>query len=169
MLGINPSSDPLAYSKVRLEWPTGGQPAFAITDDVAFLRTTEEDDQYNRIRDRQVTPHDSASLTTTDTYTRVWRVDWTCYGPTSFDNARLLKSGMLLDFSHGALAASNLYLVTDIPATTRAPELFQGQWWDRSDVHLRLNELVTETTTVASIATAEVRLYTVSGLVADLN
>ena len=61
MLGIDPASDALAYSKVRLDWPTGGQPAFAITDDVAFLRTTEEDDQYNRIRDKQISPNNSTS------------------------------------------------------------------------------------------------------------
>ena len=170
MLGLNPTSntDP-AYAKVRLGWPTQGQPAWAITDDVCFLRVTEEDDPYNQIRDRKFLALSPTSFQTIDTYTRAWRVNWACYGPTGFDNARLLKSALLgWDFAHDSLAGANLYLVPALPATTRAPELFQGQWWERADFSARLYELVTETVNVDSISTAEVLLYNATGLMADL-
>ena len=170
MLGIDPSIDLTAYSKVRLDWPTGGAPGWGIGDDVAFIRTTEEDDVYNRLRDRVIGPLNSTVLNSTDTYTRVWRVSYSFYGPNSFDNARLLKSSLLsLDFAHDTLANANLYLVTDIPATTRNPEKYQGQWWERCDLSVKLNELITETLTVSSIQSAEVLLYTERGLVTDLH
>ena len=167
-LGRSPETHPLAYSKVRLDWPTGGQPAWGINDDVCFLKVSEEDDPYNRIRDRRLTPNDAVSVTTTITYTRVWRVSWSFYGPTSFDAARLVKSALLnLDFPADTLQAANLSLVTDLAATTRNPEKFQGQWWERTDLTAKLNELVTETLTVAIIASAEVMVATESGPVAD--
>ena len=169
MLGRDPSADPLAYAKVRLDWPTGGQPAWAITDDVCFLKATEEDDAYNRVRDRVWTPQDSASVLAQDTYTRVWRVSWSFYGPTAFDNARLLKSTLLtVDFPSDTLQMSKLYLITDTQATTRSPELFQGQWWERTDFSIKLNELVEETLSVPTIASAEILLETERGVQADL-
>jgi hypothetical protein len=169
MLGINPATDTLAYAKVRLEWPTAGQPAWGVTDDVCFLKCVEEDDPYNRIRDRQFGPQNGL-YSATDSYTRVWRVSWCLYGPTSFDNARLIKSSLFAaDFAHDTLAGSNLYLVTDLPATRRAPEKFQNQWWDRSDVDVRINEFITETLTVNSVASAQVLVYDATGEVENLS
>jgi hypothetical protein len=168
MLGINPATDSLAYSKVRLEWPQAGQPGWGLGDDVCFVKCVEEDDSYNRIRDRRFGTQ-SGSYGSTDTYTRVWRVSWALYGPNSFDNARLIKSALFsADFTHDTLAASSLYLVTDIPATRRAPEKFQNQWWDRSDLDIRLNEFVTETLAVNSISTAEVLVYDHTGEIEDI-
>lgn len=169
MLGIDPTVDPLAYSKVRIDWPTQGQPAWGISDDICFLQVTEEDDKYNRIRDSKYLVTDSITFSKTGTYTRVWKVSWALYGPNGFDNARLLKSGLFsVDFVHDSLAASNLYLVSDIPATTRNPEKFQGQWWERCDLMVRLNEQITETLNIPAISTVEVKLYTEAGLAADI-
>ncbi len=122
ILGLNPANDPLAYSKVRVGW--NAQPGFALTDDICSIRATEADDEYNRIRDRQVAPNNSTGVYLTDTFTRVWQAHLTLYGPNSFDHARLIKSALLLDWTHDTLAASNLYLVTYLPATRRVPELF---------------------------------------------
>lgn len=168
MLGIDPSSDPLAYSKVRLGWPEAGQPSWGINDDVCFLKVTEEDDPYNRVRDRTFGTQ-SGSFGSTDTYTRVWRIAWSLYGPNSFDNARLIKSALFAaDFAHDTLAANSMYLVSDVPATRRAPEKFQNQWWDRSDLDIRLNELITESLTLNSISTAQVLVYTDNGEVENI-
>jgi hypothetical protein len=169
MLGIDVSTDPLAYSKVRLGWQTLGQPGWGVSDDVCTIQATEEDDKYNRIRDLEYTAASSTSFTKTFIYTRVWRVAFSFYGPTGFDNARTLKSALLsTDAIRYALAASALYVVSDMPATVRAPELFQGQWWERSDFSVRMNEQVTETQTVSAIASVEVLTYTVAGLEADV-
>ncbi len=166
VLGINPATDALAYSKVRIGWIA--QPAWAITDDVCSITATEQDADYNRILDRRYAWNDSASVRQNDTYTRVWQVKWVFYGPNGFDHARLLKSSMRLDFTHDTLLASNLTLTGNIPATMRAPELFEGQWWDRSDVKLSFYELVTESLVVNSIASVEIKVYNKTGLVDDL-
>jgi hypothetical protein len=166
ILGINPATDAKAYSKVRIGWIA--QPAFGITDDVCTILCTESDDEYDRIRDRQVQPNTSGSVYLADTFTRVWQARLTLYGPNSFDHARLIKSALTLDWTHDALAASNLYLVTGLPATQRVPELFEGQWWERSDMEFKLNEQISESLTCAAIASSEVVLYSERGEQADL-
>lgn len=170
MLGCDPASDPQAYYKVRLEWPTQGQPAWDINEDICFLRATEEDGEYNKIRDRKLSYQDSISLESTDTYTRIWRVSWSFYGPNSFDNARQVKSALMsLDFVSDQLADMSLYLDTQLTATTRNPEKFGSQWWERTDLSVRMNELVTESLTVSTIASAEVILIENDrGQVADI-
>ena len=155
------------YAKARIDWPTGGAPGWKISDDVTFIRAVETDDEYNRLRDLKVTTIDADTLQEEITYTRVWEVSFVCYGPNSFDNARNLKSSLLR--STPTLAAANLYPVSDIPAPQRVPELFSGQWWERTDISFRLNEQVTETEVINSIASAEVLISTAAGEVADLN
>lgn len=169
MLGIDPTADPLAYSKVRLDWPTGGQPAWAIADDVCFLGATEADDEYNRIRDKNVVNNAAGGVDVIYTFVRCWRVNYLLYGPNAFDNARLIRSGFLqLGIVAAALAEVNLDLVTDIAASSRNPELYQGQWWERADLTVFLYELVTETLSAPIIASAEVKLFTPDqGQVAD--
>jgi hypothetical protein len=169
MLGIDTTADPLAYKKVRVDWLTSGQPGWGIADDVCFVRCTETDRDFTKTRDRQYAQNGSTSLNRTETYTRVWRVDWALYGPDSFDNARLIRSAVRLEFAHDALAAIGLALVPAIPAPVRAPELFQGQWWERVDVHAEFYELVTETLSVDAVASVEVLIETNDlGLVDDI-
>lgn len=168
MLGIDPATDTNAYSKVRLDWPTQGQPAWAISEDVVFLRIAEHDNEYTKIRDVEILARDAASVTQRFTYTRTWSVYWVLYGPNSFDRATILKSALLLDYAYDLLAASSLYATGTLGTTKRAPELFASQWWERSDLEIYLNEAITETTGINSIGSAEVILDTVRGVVADI-
>lgn len=155
VLNLDPASDAQAYSKVRIGWIT--QPSFGRDEDICSIRCTESDGGFTT-RDRKVDVNDSTTVKLIDTYIRVWSVAFTFYGPNGFDNARLLKSAVLMDWNHGQLADAGMYLVTEFKATTRAPELFEGQWWDRSDLTLFFNELVTETITAPSMASAEALL-----------
>jgi hypothetical protein len=147
-------------SAVRISWPTGGAPGWDITDDVIFLKATITNDRVNRSRDRGHSNPSDGSLTETVTYIRVWKIDFLLYGPNSLDHARLIKSALYMDWTQTTLAASNMAVVLDVADPRRMPELFEGQWWERSDFSARFNELVTETTTVAAIASIEIDLYT---------
>ena len=167
MLDIDPASDG-AYSKVRVDWSRGGAPAWKVTDDVCFLRCAEDDDEYNRIREVKLTGRDDVSLTRTTTYTRVWRVNWILYGPNSFDHARMVRSALFGPLAHDALAASNLYFIPTPAAPVRLPELFSGNWWERTDFSARFNEAVTEVETISSIASAEIIVETERGIVEDI-
>jgi hypothetical protein len=176
MVGVGLDPTVAASAKaVRIGWQTTGQPASDITEDVIYIRCTEEDDLYNRIRDEEIAdvlPEPSTQLQITTTYTRVWRTFWTLYGPGSFDKARQIKSALFKQKIHdmllgaygtfqllpnpGAYANLALYLVTEIMAPTRVPENFGGQWWERVDFACQFNEGVTEVDTVNAVVSTEV-------------
>jgi hypothetical protein len=155
MLGIAPTN-PRFNDLVRLDWPTGGQPAYLITDDICFLRNVVSDDPYNRVRDKASDFNDGVTNKETFTYTRVWKTSFTVVGPNSLDNARLIKSALFLDFPLDALALQNLFIISDIADPIRAPELFDGQWWERVELEARMNEAVTETIFTPAIASAQI-------------
>lgn len=156
------------YDKVRLEWPMYGQPAWKIKDDVAFLRATQEDNEYDKIRDVvQLSNPDAAHVQFQTTYVRVWRIFWSVMGPNSFDMVRQIKSGLFGWDSHDRLALSNLYAVTNFPAPQRLYELYDAGWWIRTDFEAHFNEFVTELDTEQSVASVEVKIIKESGLSID--
>lgn len=158
---------PAANSAVRIAWNTTGAPAWTIGTDVLSIQIVEQDDQYNRIRDRQFTTNDDISVTQNDEYTRCWLVAMVGRGPEAFDRMRLIKSALFQDFTHDILAASQLYLVPNLVAPVRTPELFQGEWWEVTTWSCSFYEQVNETTTIGTVASAEVIVQNNSGVVAD--
>lgn len=161
MLGLTPPDAPQpgtqdpSYFAVRCGWQQLGQPFQKITDDVTYVRALEVDDGYNRVRDVQYAPTADGATKTTN-YTRVWEVYWTVYGPSSTDNARLIRTRLHDQDIHDQLSASQLYFVPDPAAPVRAPEFQDGQWWERVDFRARLNEFVTETLAEGAITSAEI-------------
>lgn len=165
----DPAQQSAAFSSVRIGWPEQGQPAWEIGEDVCFIRAATEDDPYSRVRDGLWGVNNSESLMKRMSFTQVWNVYLTLYGPNCADRARLILSALAdVDWVHDALAESNLYLVVGPNRPTYAPENFQGQWWKRADVSLRLNESVEESTTVASAAGVDVTLLKENGLTTEI-
>ena len=147
--------------KVRRNWQTTGAPAWKISDDVTFIQIVPVDDDFARQRDIS---HSDFGLTTakrTVKYSRVFGVSWTCYGPNSFDNIEKIRNGLFVETYRNLIAVKNMYLVTDIGMPRRVPELFNGQWWERSDLSVRYNEGVERNATVNRIESA--RIYTQKG------
>jgi hypothetical protein len=141
---------------VRLSWPTRGQPDWKITEDVAFIRITTSSEPIIAQRDTVYSPNDDTSVQETTSYTRVHRVSWIIYGPNAYDNSQALRDGLYSQAAHDTLAASNLYMVLDVPAVSRAPEPFNGQWWERCDLSARFNEGVTRGAVVPALASAQI-------------
>jgi len=144
--------------QVRLEWQTESQPEAPLSKTVTYLRCVEEDDQYNRVRDSLTGAASQGNAPQVNTYIRVWRVYWCFYGPGSFDNARKMRSALLMDQgTHDALMTANLALVTDMRAPLRVPERWSGgQWRERVDFEAAFNELVTEVPIVPVVNGLEV-------------
>jgi hypothetical protein len=159
--------DPLAYARVRTEFPEDGQPAWEIEEEVGFVAAFIEPDPYANIRDEGIDANDADSYTKTTIYTRVWRVEMALYGPDSADRIRQIHSCMFLGFVHDTLAASNLYLQTDFPQPRRAPELYAKQWWPRWDFEVQMNEQVTETLVQPSMASVELIIVDATGVILD--
>ena len=139
------------YYNVRLAWPTEGAPAWKITEDVVFLQCIEIDDSYNRQRE---TSFDLSNSNQATSYTRVIQVSFIIYGPNSFDNARKIKDSIFYQQNHDTLASNNLYMIPDIIAAMRSPELFEGQWWERVTMNMSFNEFIVSNTSVLSIESA---------------
>ena len=171
MLGVavdltNPL-DP-GYALVRIGWPVSGQPAFLITEDVAFVLCTPEADEADEQYESQWSPqNDDGTYTRTTVYTRVWRVALVFYGPNSLDRSRQIKACLFLPFANDGLALSNLFLLGRKGSPRRAPELFQGQWWPRVDFAFKMNEQVTETLNLPSMASVELILEDATGILYD--
>lgn len=158
MLGIA-STDATRYSQVRIGWQTSSQPAWTITDDVTIVSAIEVDDQENRIRDFVYQEKGETQATEVTLYTRVWRVMWSIHGPNSFDNARKIRSALFTQVGHDLFSGSLLYLVTDVSAPVRAPELFAAQWWERVDLFAHFNEQVVEAPVLGTAASVDIKVY----------
>lgn len=167
LLGIALNT-PAANYAVRTAWQTYGAPAYGITDDIVSIQCTEDNGEYNKIRDSLIAQNNSTSVSVNFEYTRIWRVALSVRGPNSFDNVRLIKSGLLLDFIHDTLAASNLFLVTTLNNGVRVPELENGQWWERTDVAFQFNEQVNESIVIPNVASVEVTINTENGVQSDI-
>jgi len=158
LTGLRPNSG------VRLSWPTRGAPGWKITDSIAFLRVTPTSSPYIQQRNATfVDAGDGVNVDVTTQSTRVHEVQWTIYSPSAYDLASALKDGLYTQAAHDTLAASNLYLVLDIPAPVRVPELFNGQWWDRCDLQANFNEDVLRYSQTPYLESAQVTLETEDG------
>jgi hypothetical protein len=158
-----------ADSGVRNTYPPQGQPAWKINDNIVFIAIYPVDDQYDKLRDvvyREQTPVTGEEVVSdyTTAYTRVMEVVWTVYGPNSFDMADNIRFGILSAETLVSLAAVEVAPLTEIAAPRRAPDLFDGQWWERSDVRCRFNVLTARTETVPYLNAANIELHTEQGL-----
>jgi len=145
-------------SKVRIAWPTDGAPAWSIDEDVAYLRITPQDDKMARQQNIIYNPHeqDKAYAKKQTGYTRVHKINWTLYGPNSYDNADVIRH-LIFDYDYmEKFKTKNLFLITDVPMPVRVPELYNGQWWERTDFSATFNEAVIRENKVPYIKSADI-------------
>lgn len=159
MLNLDPIA-PENQSKVRLAWPTDGSPGWGIDEDVVFLRITPQDDKIARHFDVLYNTDESDYALRQIGYTRVHKIDWTLYGPHSYDNADLIRYKVLSKEFLEDFRASNLFLITDVTMPVRIPELFNGQWWERTDFQASYNELVVRRSQLPYIIGTDIKLIT---------
>jgi hypothetical protein len=161
-------SDPARNYMVRKAWQTAGAPAWKIDENVISIQCTPKSNWYDKVRDVVSTANnDPTKVTTNIEYTRVWSVRFIGYGPGIFDMIRLIRTALLLSWTHDTLAQSNLYLMTELETPSRNPEQFEGQWWQRTDLGIELYEQVNETLVAPSIASVEIVVETKDGIQND--
>ena len=155
LIGLDPTL-PVNANKVRISWPTGGAPAWKITEDVTFIRIGDADDPLNIPRDTTSTPIDANTTTLSSTYTRVLTVHWSLYGPNSYDNAFLIRNNLYNQDIHDQLANNNMYIITEISTPIRSPELFADQWWEHTSMQATFNEFIKVDSVANLITTASI-------------
>lgn len=141
---------------VRHSWPTEGQPDWKIDEDVLFLQVLDDagDDITQPLDDEWVDAGED--LTLVQGQTRVLKLNLIAYGPNSYDHLVTIRHA----FMHGRenFAKNNIYIVPSSDTPQRAPELFQGRWWERADLSLRFNNLLSFTTSVNAIKEVDVNV-----------
>lgn len=153
--GLDPTTNP---SRVRVGWPTSGSPGWKIDEDVAFIMLTYEDDPITNQVEKTYTEQDQDNAYEISNNIDVLRVNWVLYGPNSFDDARSLRFGLLNSITKDSLEQNNLALILQLPMPQRSPELFDGQWWERTSFAARFNEHVEHQTSVPYIQTGNVQI-----------
>lgn len=156
MLGYDPN-DRKQASQVRLSWPPQGAPGWKQTEDVVFLRVEDQDDSINKQIDTQYAQSGQPDYASQiSSYTRVLIVHWTLYGPNSFDRAFMLRNLLQEPQYLNLFKAKNLYLIPEVKSPVRAPELYAGHWWERTDMSVRFNETIVFNGQVPYLQSAEV-------------
>lgn len=154
-----PDADP--NSTVRIAWAAAGQPGWKPTDGVVFMRLTPDTgDPYSKLTEITYGPGAGGTTPQTQSYTRTWRLMLTNYSTANaaFDVADGIRAGFLLPSTDVTLAAHGLAVIPDVPLPMRAPELFNGQWWDRCDLLVRLYEAVQRSASVPTVVSAPITL-----------
>jgi hypothetical protein len=100
-------------------------------------------------------------------YTRVWDIHFCAYGPNSFDNLRAVRSALYQDYFLEQLQLSQLFPMSEFREVMRVPELFDKQWWERSDFSCEMYEFVEETITRQTVISVEVVVEDAKGTIAD--
>ena len=153
ILGLDPNKKE-NQKRIRKGYPTEGAPAWKHTDNVGFIIVSPANDPYAQQVERSYSQTGETTADNISSYTRVHQVQWTFYGPSSFDDADRVRAGLF----RSPLLFSPMHLVTDVPAPVRLPELFGGQWWERTSFTARFNEKVVRSSTVHYIEAAEIKV-----------
>jgi hypothetical protein len=152
---------------VRVSWPTVGAPAWKATEDICFLRVTEDDDLINRQRETVVTRIDDLTLNEATKYTTVIALNMIFYGPNSWDNAQAVRDKVFQDEFRFPLNTEKIYPLTEIVSPNRVPEAFQSKYFERVDLEIDFNAGILKNRTINSIGSAEVLVYNEDRLVSD--
>ena len=170
ILGLDMTKDE-NQGKVRLAWPTSGAPSWKINEDVVFLRVTPIDDKVARTLNisYDTQEEDNEYLKKKIGYTRVHKIDFTLYGPSSYDNADLIRYSLLdPHLFKSEFKIKNIFVIPDIPMPTRLPELYNAQWWERTDFSAAFNEGVVREQQTPFIQSVEIELITDKGQTIDI-
>lgn len=139
---------------IRISWPTDGAPSWKIDDNVIFLSVVDEGNADIAQMVDSVFEDAGDGYLLTQGITRVLKVTMVAYGPKSYYFLSKIRLALLNGCD--TLRNANIFLVPSADSPQRAPELFQGRWWERCDLALRFNSLAEFTQNVNAIKEADI-------------
>lgn len=154
--------DMLAFEpkKVRKAYQQDGQPNINVDSDIIYLFVNEIDQSYNKIRDYSYNQYNDDNSQQVVVYTRIIDVLVSTFGPNSYDNGRQIRSKVLNGTSIDALRQHQIFPLPNIASPIALPYDFNGQWWNRYDVHIQCNVGTVETAVVPYFTEANIDVVT---------
>lgn len=145
------------HKRVRFPWGSnlkagiGSAPSWNRTEDVCVIYALPQDDVYNRTRNRKYEDRGGRDLITVDEHTDIHHMMFANYGPHAYECARDIRDGLFRDDIRRILKKSNFYMVPDVSAIKKVPDIYEGQWWNRVDFSAEFNEYVRRENTMMTI------------------
>jgi len=155
-------------NNVRMGWQTEGVPAFGIEDNMIFFTVSAVDSPVSFPYDATVF-ESSPDLAIQTSYTRVLEISFVAYGSDAVQNLTKLRFGFFKEATHHLLLKEQIFLVADVPAIRRVPENFEGRWWERADVKMQFNELVSDYEDIGSVESVDIEVWDRRGLQETIN
>ena len=138
---------------VRISWPKSGAPDWKIMDDVIFMQLAETDDEISIPLDYDL-ENDGDNLLLKQGTSRVFNLRLNAYGPKSYENLLRIRIAMVRGRKN--LRKQKIFPVPERTPVIKAPELFQGRWWNRADMTLKFNVLMIFKEQIGTIETVNV-------------
>jgi len=165
LLGWNLTT-PDKTNDVRIGWQQTGAPAWEITSDMVFITATPVRDPISEQHD-VIIKEGSPDIIISTGFTRVMELSVVVYGYRADEIAYNILLGMFRENPKLELQKENIFLLPNSDPPRRVPELFEGQWWERSDLSLRFNELVVDDQQFNSVKSVDVEVHDKDGLVTE--
>ena len=87
---LPPPGNP-AYDAVRCGYQDDGEPSWEFDKDTCIILGFPQNDAFSRWRDSIIQVNDEASALSPMSYTQVWRIHFTLYGPNAWDRAQFAR------------------------------------------------------------------------------
>ena len=152
---------------VRQTWQMYGEPDFKITDNVIFLQLMYESGN-DVARPLHYFAEDSGlNIKEIRTQTRVLRLRLIAYGNQGAENIYKIRTAIYGGITK--LRKKGIYVIPSDDEPRYAPELFAGQWWERTEFDFLFNQYAEYENTVTTIEQVPIntKLNTEASVISD--
>ena len=121
---------------------TGAAPGWKREENVVMLSVLFQDSIIDKIRNQSFEDGENNMLTYIDKHTATISLRCTCYGPDCFVWAERLRAGFSRPDIKLILTREEIYRVSGESAPYTANEIFNNEWWLRTDITINFNMAV---------------------------
>lgn len=149
----------LPDTHIRENYPADSSPFAAKDENTLYYYVMPADDPINRQTDTGSSTGSGDNLKQTASYNRVMQMYITVYGPDAYDILTNLRLKLLAGAGgQSPLRTAGLYIIPDIAEPPLLWEIYQNQWFQRSDLQFKCNQLATLETEIPSVKVADIVL-----------
>lgn len=163
ILGIDPKTNP---QNIRPLNPVPNPAALKDPHaDMIFYLVQFGDAPINRQIDVITEVKGTGTVTKNVKHVRSLTLNWQIYGDNGMENADKIRIGLMNPDIQAMFENKNISLIPDIAEPVYVPELIGTQWYSRYNLSANFNQLVIDTSTLSTIASADVVIETEKGVV----